>query len=92
MERGAGTIIMNNTICIYKIMYPDCIVRTIKIWRLRWIGHIKTMEEGHPTKHIFLQRPMGSRKRRRLRRRFKNKIEDDLRRQNIRNWNISRVF
>ena len=61
------------------------IVRIIKIYRLRWVGHMKRMKEGQPTKHIFYQKPMGSRPRGRPKSRFKDQIEEDLIKLNIRN-------
>ena len=71
---------------LYHLYKEPDIVRLIKIHRLRWVGHIERMEEGQPTKHIFYQKPMGSRKRGRPRSRFKDQIEEDLRKLNIRNW------
>ena len=52
-ENGMWRRRYNYKLChLYK--EPD-IIRTIKIYRLRWVGHIKRMEEGQPTKRIFYQ-------------------------------------
>ena len=57
---------------LYHLYKDSDIVRLIKMYRLRWIGHI---EEGQSTKHIFYQKTMGSRKRGRPRSRFKDQVE-----------------
>ena len=57
---------------LYHLYKVSNIVRIIKIYSLRWVGHIEIMKEGQSTTYIFYQKPRGSRKRGRLGSRFKN--------------------
>ena len=75
MECGAAAIILNYTVFAKRI---------IKIYRLRWVGQVERIEEGH--KSIFYQKSMGRRKRRRPRSRFRDLIEEDLGKLKIGNW------
>ena len=44
-------------------MYTDPdIIKTIKISKLRWTGHIMMMPEENPVKKLTLLRPEGSRR------------------------------
>ena len=58
--------------CLYRS--PN-IFRMNKCTRLRWAGHIASMEEGRSAFKIFIGKPTGKRSLRRLRRRW----EDDIR-------------
>ena len=54
------------------------IVRVIKSRRLRWVGHVATMEEGRSAFKIFTGKPTGKRPLGRPRRRWEDNIRMDL--------------
>ena len=56
MENGVFVIIVN-----YIYTDPD-IIKTIKISKLRWTGHIMRMPVERPVKELTLLRPEGSRR------------------------------
>lgn len=58
---------------------PD-IVRTIKVNRLRWLGHVHRMDEGRIPKRLFEGNPAGSRRAGRPRGRWRDQALGDVRR------------
>jgi hypothetical protein len=54
------------------------IVKRIKIQRISWLGHLDRMEEDRMPKKIFTQELEGTRRRRRPRKGWKEKVERDL--------------
>ena len=54
------------------------IVRVIKSRRLRWAGHVATMEEGRSAFNILTSKPTGKRPLGRPRRRWEDNIRMDL--------------
>ena len=63
---------------------PD-IVKTIKLSKLRWTGHMR-MPEENPVKKLTLLRPEGSRRAGRPKLRWLDGVEKDLRTLSIRGW------
>ena len=60
-----GPICDNNVINnreLYSIYTDPDIIKTIKISKLRWTGHIMRMPEENPVKKLTLLRPEGSRR------------------------------
>jgi hypothetical protein len=55
------------------------IVRVIKSRRMRWAGHVASMEEGRIVSRVLVRRPEGKRLLGRVRRRWKDNIKMDLR-------------
>jgi hypothetical protein len=64
------------------------IVRVIKSRRLRWAGHVASMEEGRSALKILTHTPVGKRPLGRSRRRWDDNIRTDLKEIaiNTRNW------
>jgi len=50
----------------------------IKGQRISWLGHLERMEEDRMPKKIFTQELEGTRRRGRLRKRWKEEVESDL--------------
>ena len=55
---------------------PD-IVKFIKIYRLKWAGHVMRMKENHLTRRLFVVKLEGIRQRRRPRLRQEDGVEGD---------------
>jgi hypothetical protein len=55
------------------------IVRVIKSRRMRWVGHVASMEEGSGVYSVLVGRPKGKRLLGRLRHRWEDNIKMDLR-------------
>jgi len=53
-------------------------VKWIKEQRISWLGHLVRMEEDRMPKKIFTQELEGTRRRGRLRKRWKEEVESDL--------------
>ena len=62
------------------------IIKTIKISKLRWIGHIRRMPEENPAKKLTVLRAEGSRRAGRPKLRWLDGVEEDLRTLGIRGW------
>jgi hypothetical protein len=61
-------------------------VRVIKIGRLRWLGHFFRMQELDPCRKLTLYKPEGTRRVGKLRTRWLESVETDLRKMGIKNW------
>ena len=81
MENSIFVIIVNYTI----YTDPDKI-KTIKISKLRWTGHIMRMPEENPVKKLTSLRPEGSRRAGIPKLRWLDGVEEDLRNLGIRGW------
>ena len=62
------------------------IVKWIKRQRISWLGHLERMEEDRMPKNIFTQELEGTRRRGRLRKRWKEEVERDLQVLGVRRW------
>lgn len=71
---------------LYRLYEEPNIVRSIKVNRLRWLGHVERMDDMEPSKRMFHQAVVGTRKRGRPRSRFKDQVEDNLKTLGVRNW------
>jgi hypothetical protein len=71
---------------VYRLYKEPDIVKTIKIGRLRWIGHVMRMDVDDPVRKTLFQKPVGQRSRGRPRTRFLDNVEEDLRNIRIRAW------
>jgi hypothetical protein len=76
-DNGQWKIKMNAEL-MAKYKAPN-IVNVIKIRRLEWLGHVVRMNETRSVKKIFEGKLEGRRGRGRLRLRWINYVEDDLR-------------
>jgi hypothetical protein len=54
------------------------IVKTIKIGRLRWLGHVLGMQRVDPRRNLTLLKPEGTRHVGKLRLRWFESVEEDL--------------
>jgi hypothetical protein len=70
---------------LYRVYKEPDTVKTIKIGRLRWIGHVMLMDVDDPVRKTLLEKPVGQRRRGRHRTRFLDNVED-LRNIGIRAW------
>jgi len=68
---------------LYRIYQGPDIVRSIKIGRLRWLGHVMQMNANDPSKNTLLDKPIGKRKRGRPRTRY---MENDLKVIGVSGW------
>ena len=62
------------------------IVKWIKGQRISRLGHLERMEEDRMPKKIFTQEVEGTRRRGRLRKRWKEEVERDLQVLGVRRW------
>jgi len=62
------------------------VVKWIKWQRKRWLGHLERMEEDRMHKKIFTQKLVGTRRRGRPRKRWKEEVERDLQVLEVRRW------
>jgi hypothetical protein len=58
----------------------------IKIGRLRWLGHLFRMQELDPCRKITLHKPEGKQRVGKPRIRWRESVETDLRKMNVKNW------
>jgi hypothetical protein len=61
-------------------------VKLIKGRRISWLGHLERMEEDRMPKKIFTQELEGTRRRGRLRKEWREKVERDLQVLGVRRW------
>ena len=69
---------------LYSIYTDPDIIKTIKISKLRWTGHIMRMSEENSVKTLL--RPEGSRRAGRPKLRWLDGVEEDFRTLGIRGW------
>jgi hypothetical protein len=62
------------------------IVKWIKGQRISWLGHLERMEEDRMPKNIFTQELEGTRRRGRLRKKWREEVERDLQVLGLRRW------
>ena len=77
--------IKTNEELMTKYKTPDT-VSIIKIRRLECLGHVVRMNETRSVKKIFEGKLEGRRGRGRPRLRWKNDVEDDLRKRGVKRW------
>jgi len=69
-----------------EISKGENIVKWIKGQRISWLGHQERMEEDRMLKKIFTQELVGTRKRGRPRKRWKEGVERDFQVLGVRRW------
>jgi hypothetical protein len=84
-ENGQWRIKTNEEL-MTKYKDKDNIVNVVKIQRLEWLGHAVRMNETRSVKKIFEGKLEGRRGRGRLRLRWINDVEDDLRKLCMKRW------
>jgi hypothetical protein len=62
------------------------VVKWIKGQRISWLGHLERMEEYRMSKKIFTQELVGTRRRGRPRKGWKEEVERDLQVLGVRRW------
>jgi hypothetical protein len=63
---------------LHSLYFSPNVVRVNKSRRMRWAGHVASMEEGRGVRRVFVGRPEGKRPLGRLRRRWEDNIKMDL--------------
>ena len=63
-------------------------VTSIRITKLRWVGHIVRMQDNLPRKKITLDKPEGRRRVGRPNLRWTDGVTRDAERLGVRNWRI----
>ena len=86
-DNGKWRIRYNSELYIYIYIYIQTdIIKTIKILKLRWTGHIMRIPEENPVKKLTLLWPEGSRRAGRPKLRWLDGVKEDLRTLGIRGW------
>lgn len=75
---------------MYRGYKESNIIKTIKINRLRWMGHIMRMPETDPARKILLKKPMGHRRGGRPRLQSLDCVESGPREIGMRGWEDGR--
>jgi hypothetical protein len=68
---------------LYQELY---IVAEIKKARLRWLGHVERCQEDRVIKKLYMSKPEGRRSVGRLKMRWLDGVEEDLRKMRISGW------
>lgn len=71
---------------MYDLLNDHTIVGIVKLSRLKWVGHVIRMPNNKIVRKVFEARTVGSRTVRRPRKRWKDDVNNDARKINIRNW------
>jgi hypothetical protein len=82
--RGEWRIRYNHELC--QLYNTPNITRFIKIARLRWAGHLHRMSDNEMPRRSMECKQEGRRSVGRPRLRWKDGVEDDLRKLNVKNW------
>jgi hypothetical protein len=92
LRRIFGPVFENGAWCIrtnYEIddlLNKEDIVRFAKAQRLRWVGHVERMTDTRMPKRIYKASMSGRRLQGRPRNRWKDEVEADLRKMEVRGW------
>ena len=70
---------------MYRVLIEN-IVKWIKGQRISWLGYLERIKEDRMPKKIFTQELVGTRKRGRPRKRYKEEAERDLQVLGMRRW------
>jgi hypothetical protein len=65
---------------IDKLMEGADVVRYIKAQRIKWLGHIRRMDEASPTRKLIDWKLMGTTQVGRARQRWKEDVMEDVKR------------
>lgn len=71
---------------LLELMGNEDIVKFIKAQRLRWAGHLERMDEGRAPRRASEMVCMTMRRRGRPRSRWREEVENDLKRMSVDNW------
>lgn len=63
-----------------------CIAGVIRAQRIRWMGHVMRLPYSRATRQILQSKIGGKKRRGRPKDRWKNEVEDDIRKLNVANW------
>jgi len=74
---------IRNNIEIDKLIEGADIVRLIKAQRIKWLGHIKRIDQATPTMKLLVWKPMGTRPVGRPRQRWQEGVVEDLKKLKI---------
>jgi len=71
---------------IDKVIEGTDILRFIKAQRIKWLGHVQTMDQARPTGKPINWKPVGNRQVGRPRQRRQEDLMEGLKRLNVKNW------
>jgi len=71
---------------IDKVIEGTDIVRFIKAQRIKWLGHVQTMDQARPTGKLINWKPVGNRQVGRPKQRRQEDLMEGLKRLNVKNW------
>jgi hypothetical protein len=71
---------------IDKLIKVTNIMRLIKAQRIKWLGHIKRMDQSRPTRKLLVWKLMGTRPVGRQRQRWQEDVMEDLKKLRIKTW------
>ncbi|KDR12032.1 hypothetical protein L798_13865 [Zootermopsis nevadensis] len=84
MRQGLWRIRMNME--LEKLFKSSDIVAVIKARRIKWLGHILRMSDDRGCKMIINSKPPGKLKKGRLKLRWIEDVESDLKQMGVRGW------
>ncbi|XP_055388217.1 uncharacterized protein LOC129616611 [Condylostylus longicornis] len=85
-QDDTGKYYMRSNAELLNLIRGEDIVRFVKSQRIKWAGHVYRMPEDRLPKSIMRAIPMNTRSRGRPRLRWKDNIEQDLRKVGVTNW------
>jgi uncharacterized coiled-coil protein SlyX len=77
---------IRNNVEIDKLIEGADIVRFIKAQRIKWLGHIRRVDQLTPTRELLHWKPMGTRPIGRPRQRWQEDVMEDLKKLKVTNW------
>ena len=73
---------------LYDLYNEPDIIKVVKAERMRWLGHLRRMEEGNICKRVTFHNMIGTRKRGRPSLRWIDSVHKDLQRTGVKNWRM----
>jgi hypothetical protein len=86
IQIGKGIWRIRNNAELDQVINGADILRFNKAQRVKWLGHIQSMDTSRTAKRIFDWKPIGRRSLGRLRLRWLDDVCDDLKVLKVRNW------
>jgi hypothetical protein len=71
---------------LYNLYNAPVVVKTVKLGRLKWLGHLTRANETSPCRKLTFSKPIGTRRAGRPNLRWLDSIKKDLRILGVRGW------